>query len=332
MNRRFWAVARVLIGLGILVVVLWRMGTGASLAALRSLDAATPAIALGIGLFTTVLSALRWRLVAGRLGLRLPLGAAVADYYRALFLNAALPGGVLGDVHRAVRHGKDSGDLGRGVRAVVLERTAGQVALIGVGGIALSADPALFRHGRGAPLGLLLLVVAAVLGAAVIALVAAARWGRYAARLRRALSAARTDLRLGLLARDTWPAVAGLSLAVLAGHLGMFLVAARVTGTRAPVGQLVPLFLLALLAMALPVNIGGWGPREGVLALAFSSAGLSAEHGLAVSVVYGVLAFVSSLPGAGVLLLRQARPRPAGTELELQECVLPECEAAHRGP
>uniref|UniRef100_UPI00069C424D lysylphosphatidylglycerol synthase domain-containing protein n=1 Tax=Streptomyces sp. SID7805 TaxID=2690328 RepID=UPI00069C424D len=332
MNRRVWAVARVLIGLGILVVVLWRMGTGASLAALRSLDAATPAIALGIGLFTTVLSALRWRLVAGRLGLRLPLGAAVADYYRALFLNAALPGGVLGDVHRAVRHGKDSGDLGRGVRAVVLERTAGQVALIAVVAIALPADPALFRHGRGAPLGLLLLVAAAVLGAAVIALVAAARWGRYAARLRRALSAARTDLRLGLLARDTWPAVAGLSLAVLAGHLGMFLVAARVTGTRAPVGQLVPLFLLALLAMALPVNIGGWGPREGVLALAFSSAGLSAEHGLAVSVVYGVLAFVSSLPGAGVLLLRQARPRPAGTELELQECVLPECEAAHRGP
>ena len=55
-------------------------------------------------LLTTVLSAWRWCLVA-----RAPRAAgcrcrpAVADYYRALFLNAALPGGVLGDVHRAVR-------------------------------------------------------------------------------------------------------------------------------------------------------------------------------------------------------------------------------------
>ena len=51
------------------------------------------------------LALVRWWPAA--LGIRLPLGAAVADYYRALFLNAALPGGVLGDVHRAVRHGQE---------------------------------------------------------------------------------------------------------------------------------------------------------------------------------------------------------------------------------
>ncbi|GAU68958.1 hypothetical protein SSP35_09_02020 [Streptomyces sp. NBRC 110611] len=331
MNRRFWAVVRVLAGLGILTVVLWRMGTGAPLAALRSVDAATLLTALGAGLATTVLSARRWCLVAGRLGLRLPLPAAVADYYRALFLNAALPGGVIGDVHRAVRHGKDAGDLGRGVRAVVLERTAGQVALIAVGGAALLADTSLFRHGGVFPMGSVLVALVAVLGAAAIVLAVAARRGRYAARLRRALAATVTDLGRGLLARDTWPRVAALSLAVLAGHLGLFLVAARVAGSRAPVTQLVPLLLLALLAMALPVNIGGWGPREGTLALAFHSAGLSPEQGLAVSVVYGVLTFVSSLPGAGVLLLRQVRPLPSGAEVELQERVLPEREAAHRG-
>jgi hypothetical protein len=55
------------------------------------------------------------------------------------------------------------------------------------------------------------------------------------------------------------------------------------------------------------VNIGGWGPREGVAALAFGAAGLGAAQGLTVAVVYGVLAFVAGLPGA-VVLMRQTFP------------------------
>ena len=75
--------------------------------------------------------------------LPLPVLTAVADYYRALFLNAVLPAGVLGDAHRALRHGRYAGDVGRGVRAVVLERTAGQVVLIGAGVTALLVEPSL---------------------------------------------------------------------------------------------------------------------------------------------------------------------------------------------
>ncbi|MBW8707220.1 hypothetical protein MBT84_47065 [Streptomyces sp. MBT84] len=56
--------------------------------------------------------------------------------------------------------------------------------------------------------------------------------------------------------------------------------------------------------MGLPLNVGGWGPREGVTAWAFGAAGLGAETGLTVAVVYGVLSFVASLPGIPVLLAR----------------------------
>ena len=36
---------------------------------------------------------------------------AVAAYYRSQFLNLTLPGGVAGDVHRAVRHGREIGRI-----------------------------------------------------------------------------------------------------------------------------------------------------------------------------------------------------------------------------
>lgn len=285
-------------GVVILAVLLWRLGTGVFLDGLRRIDAGTLLAALLIGVVTTVFSAWRWQLVARGLGLRLPLGAAVADYYRALFLNAALPGGVLGDVHRAVRHGQSAGDMGRGVRAVVLERVAGQIALVLIGGAALLTLPSPVRDDArsfAAP--------AAFVVAGAFAVVLAVRMNRASSR-RGALRRNLDEARRALLSRQGGPGVALSSVAILAGHLAMFVVAARVAGSAASVPVLLPLAVLALLAMGLPLNVGGFGPREGVTAWAFAAAGLGASSGLAVAVVYGVLSFVAALPGALVLVAR----------------------------
>ncbi|MFD5653003.1 lysylphosphatidylglycerol synthase transmembrane domain-containing protein [Streptomyces sp. NPDC127039] len=289
-----------LAGTAVLAVLLWRLGTGAFLDGLRRIDGPTVLAALGIGLVTTVFSAWRWALVARGLRIRLPLAAAVADYYRALFLNAALPGGVLGDVHRAVRHGRSTGDLGRGVRAVVLERVAGQLALIGVGvGVLLTMpSPVLDEVRHLAPL-----VALALAGA--LAVVLALRMNRAPARRGRAVRTALGGARHGLLSRRNLPGIALSSAVVLAGHLTMFVLAARVAGSAASVAALTPLAVLALLAMGLPLNVGGWGPREGVTAWAFGAAGLGAGTGLGVAVVYGVLSLVASLPGVVVLVGRR---------------------------
>ncbi|MGW1744681.1 lysylphosphatidylglycerol synthase transmembrane domain-containing protein [Streptomyces sp. NPDC002092] len=286
-------------GVVILGALLWRLGTGVLLDGLRRIDMPTLLAALGIGVVTTVLSAWRWALVARGLRIRLPLGAAVADYYRALFLNAALPGGVLGDVHRAVRHGQSAGDMGRGVRSVVLERVAGQVALTVLGGAVLLTmpSPVLAETRHFAPL-----VGLAVAGA--LAVMVALRMNQAPSRRGRALRATLAEAREGLLSRRNWPGVVASSVLILAGHIAMFVLAARVAGSGASVAALLPLAVLALIAMGLPLNVGGFGPREGVAAWAFGAAGLGASSGVAVSVVYGVLSFVAALPGLAVLVAR----------------------------
>ncbi|WTI17078.1 flippase-like domain-containing protein [Streptomyces sp. NBC_00820] len=299
-------------GVAILSLLLWRLGTGVLLDGLRRIDTVTVLVALGVGVVTTVFSAWRWQLVARGLGIRLPLGPAVADYYRALFLNAALPGGVLGDVHRAVRHGQSAGDMRRGVKAVVLERVAGQVTLAVVGAVVLLALPSPVRadvRGFAAPVAL------AALGA--LAVVLAVRMNRAPSRrgadagtrpgpVRTGARGSSTlgEARRGLLSRESGPGVALSSAVVLAGHLAMFVVAARVAGATASVPVLLPLAVVALVAMGLPLNVGGFGPREGATAWAFGAAGLGASNGVAVAVVYGVLSFVASLPGAAVLVAR----------------------------
>ena len=99
------------------------------------------------------------------------------------------------------------------------------------------------------------------------------------------------------------------------GTSRVFLVAARTAGVDASPGRLLPLALLVLLAMAVPANVAGWGPREGVAAWAFGAAGLGAAAGVATAVVYGVLVLVASLPGAAVLVVETRAPASAPDRL-----------------
>jgi uncharacterized membrane protein YbhN (UPF0104 family) len=140
---------------------------------------------------------------------------------------------------------------------------------------------------------------AVVLGVFLVGRVRA-RGGR--SRWMRIRNAVVADLRNGVLRRNALPAVLFASAVVFIGHAATFLVAARAAGVDAPVSRLLPLALLAVLAMVLP-SIAGWGPREGVTAWVFSAAGLSAERGAATAVAYGVLVLAASLPGAILLFV-----------------------------
>ena len=310
--RGLWPLVKVVAGVGILVALVVRLGAQAFVDGLTAIGVGSVLAALALGLLTTVASAARWCIVARGLGLRLPLAAAVSDCYRAVFLNSVLPAGVLGDVHRAVGYGRQIGDVGRGVRVVALERVTGQAAVVVLGLAVLLGAMVPGRSG-----GAELLAVLVALGAAVLW---TARHPR-AARVRTALRSACTEARSGALSRSTWPGLLALSVVTLAGYLALFFVAARVAGSQASLGELLPLLVLGLLAMALPLNIGGWGPREGVMAVAFGAVGLGAAQGLTTAVVYGVLSLIACLPGAVVLLLaarapvrRNPAPRPAMLE------------------
>jgi glycosyltransferase 2 family protein len=299
--RSVWPWLKPLGGVGILALLVWRLGTGPFLDGVRMIDGWALLAALAIGALTTVCCAWRWSLVASGLGVRLSLRTAVAHCYRSVFLNATLPGGVLGDVHRAVGHGKDAGDVGRGIRAVVWERTAGQVIQVAVGMAILFAFPSPVQSHL--PVAIALAVAAGL--AAVLLARALPRRG--AGRVARGLRTAAADIRGGLLARGNWPGIVLASTVAVLGHLATFLVAARTAGSTAPLTQLAPLMLLALLAMGLPLNFGGFGPREGMAAWAFGAAGLTAAQGVSTAIVYGALVLVASLPGAALLIARQIR-------------------------
>lgn len=294
--RGFRSVARLLVGPAILALLLCRLGTGPFMEGIRVIDGRSVMAAIVIGLLTTVCSAWRWRLVAGGLGIRVGLLPGVAAYYRSQLLNTTLPGGVIGDVHRGVSNGRAAGNVGRGLRAVGWERAAGQFVQILLAAIVLIALPSPLP--RWIPVLIATLMVSA-LGGAMLAAPAPHPGGSAVARIIRTAVA---DLHNGLFARRAWPGILGACVIVVAGHTTTFLIAARAAGATGPLEQLLPLAVLVLLAAAVPTNIGGWGPREGVAAWAFASAGLGPERGVTTAVVFGVMTAIAVLPGAVLLV------------------------------
>ena len=239
---------------------------------------------------------------------------AVAAYYRSLFLNVTIPGGIVGDVHRGVSHGRDVGDVARALRAVAWDRTAGQAvqALITVG-------------------ILLVLLFACAIGDAA----RDDRARRRACRCRvpdaampagdrsrpaRCRAVAR-DIRLAARAKIVDRYRARLC-AVVGGHAVTFLIAARTAGTRRRHRGCCRLRCSWRWSRRSRAWVSGDRvrvPRHGCSARPASAAG-----GITTGVVYAGMLLVASLPGAAVLGVAWFR-RPRS--LEPLEAPLPPAPA-----
>ncbi len=284
--------ARAAVGALVLAALVLRLGTDAFVDALRAVDARALVLGAAIAVVTTTVGAWRWQVVARQLQVELSMPEAVAACYRSQFLNVTLPGGVLGDVGRGVHHGRAVADVGRGLRAVAWERALGQVSLVLVTAGALVVAKPL------GPIDLVAAVLGVVVGA--VLLLGLTRVSRVVA----------ADVR-SLASTSALAKVFAASLVVVAGHVATLALAARTVGVRMPAATFVPVALVVLLVAAVPLNLAGWGPREGAAAWAFGAAGATASQGLAVAVAFGVIVFVSTLPGAVVLALgRRTSPAP----------------------
>jgi glycosyltransferase 2 family protein len=273
----------------------WRLGAGPFVDGVRLTTPGALLTALVLTAGSTLCCAWRWSLVAERLGVAVPLRTAFAAYYRSQFLNATLPGGVLGDVHRGVGHGRDTGAMARGLRSVAWDRFLGQTvqAVLALGAVTV------FVPSVRAPLLLVTAVIVALLTTVLASLP------------RRARLALVEDARLLVV---VWPQVALASTLAAAAHVAVFVVAARTAGVTAPLLDLVALALVVLLVSAVPVGIAGWGPREGAAAWVFGAVGLGAAQGVMVAVVYGVMALVATFPGVAFFVRRSVGVRASRLE------------------
>ena len=179
-----------------------------------------------------------------------------------MFINQVCPGGIVGDLSRALRHARTI-ETGPAIRAVILERLSGQMVMIVV---ALAAVIALPGDVLGAvPFGWAFLFLLSLVTVVVMTLVR-----RYSSGDSTLFDKVLRDTRVAVFSREAFPIQVISSCAIVASYLVVFVVAAQAIGSDTPFATLVPLIPIVLLAMLLPISIAGWGVREGVAAVLLS--------------------------------------------------------------
>ncbi len=290
---------RVAVSLGLLLALGWWLDLGALAARIAGLRPGWVALAVGISIVQVAVLAWRWCFTARCLGVDLSFTTAWREYYLSIFLNQVLPGGVLGDVSRVWRQARarQGGPTASGpaMRAVVFERLSAQAVMTTVAVASLLLLPVTIDRGSGR-----LLLAAGAAGAVVVLAVVN--------RLRRTspvgLPVARVldELAAAHLTATAFAWQLASALFVVATYLLTYLAAARAVGVETPVLVFLPLVAPVLMTMLIPVTVAGWGLRESAAALLWSAVGLTAADGVTVSVAYGLIVLLCSLPGVVVLV------------------------------
>ena len=266
-----------------------------------------------LALVSNIASALRWRLLTQWLGAAVRPLFALTTYFRAMALNALLPGAVVGgDLFRALalrQAGLPSLDAGL---SVVLDRVSGLWVLLSIGAFAL---PFAQRHlAIALPWPPVLLDVLAVAGGVVL-LVAplaliALRLDPTGGRIAAALARLQSRLMRPQAVRQ-YALQMGASLVVQALSIAALAFGGRAVGLDLPaavwIAAAAPIFLMA----ALPVSVGGWGTREAAAGVALVAFGVPAAQAVGAALIYGLYGLAQAALG-GLMFARRSRPAAAG--------------------
>lgn len=268
-----------------LLWLVWRWFDGANAwARLQSANGYWLALALVLLSVQLITSAIRWRLTANQLAQPLTNRTAISQYYISMLCNLTLPGGMLGDAGRAWHHRTQAG-LAASTGAVVLDRLAGQIAMITTLAIGLAWQlRATFSSHTGWWLGAI---------AAALVLMGAARFVPQPAWVERLVK----GIKQAWFAREVRLRQLGLTVLILCCSLSAFYACARAVGADLTATAALLVLPATLLVMVLPVSVAGWGLREAAAALIWPLVGVASDAAVAASVAYGIVATISALPG-----------------------------------
>ena len=306
-KKRWMNLLRVLISVGVLGILFWRIGLGQTLDVLRQADVRYLLAAFLLFVLSLVIRAYRWLVLVRSLDPSVSLARLLRLYFVGQFFNAFLPSSFGGDVVRALELTQDT-DTSAAIGTVLLDRMTGLLVLFVMG---LAALP--FNAARMEPwlVGLLLGVAGGglVVGALVLE-------GRSLRRLTGWLPGSLSLAGQGPLAR-VYAAVTGCGWRAVTGAFGISVLfnlinvvinwlCGRAVGAGVGLGYFFAVTPLLSVSGLVP-SIGGWGVREAMSTALFSPTGAGANVAAALGLALGIVTLAAGLVGGCIYLVGGVR-------------------------
>jgi len=265
------------------------------------------------------LGVLRWREVSAECGAPLALTQAMRYNLIGAFFNQTLPSSIGGDAVRLWLVARAGAGWRAATYSIFVDRAIGLIALAIVIVASLPWSYWLISDPSGR-IALLFVDFAALAGGLGFLALGRLRWPWlkrwWATHHIHACSVIANRVIFG---RQHGPKVASLSILV---HVLTVVIAwCVVRSIAAPVlfGQIFQLVPPVMLITMVPISIAGWGVREATMGLAFSYAGLLANEGVNVSLLFGAVYFVVGVFGGLVWILSAEKAAKGSAPIEVPQ-------------
>jgi uncharacterized membrane protein YbhN (UPF0104 family) len=274
-------------------------------------------LAIAMTFLQIYVGVLRWREISAECGA--PLGTAQAMRFNMIgaFFNQTLPSSIGGDAVRLWLVARGGAGWRAATYSIFVDRAIGLIALAIIIVASLPWSYSLIRDPAGR-WALLLVDFAALAGGVGFLAVGwlpwpwlKRWWGTHH------LHACSVIANRVIFSRARGPRIAVLS--VLVHVLAVVIAWCVVQSIAAPVGfsqifQLVPPIMLITMV---PISIAGWGVREATMGLAFGYAGLMANEGVNVSLLFGAVSFIVGAFGGLVWIFSAEKAAQGATPIEV---------------
>ncbi len=283
--------ARLGVSVALLALIAWKVGVDNTLERMLGLDLLAAIAAAALIVATFALHARRWQMVLAAFGPRWSFRRTLRETWIGYFFTQLLPSSIGGDGVRALRLYQAGTPAGTALRSVAVERIYGLVAcvLLSVAVIPVLAAMAPTAIGTLAAEVTTLAGLGAILVLLRPGLVTRLMPRRIAEEVRQVSALFRAEARPARLLAISLAMQVTVAAAVALLCWGL--------GVAANPLLVAALFQPVTLISIVPISLAGWGVREGAAVAIFGAAGVPAAEALPVSVAFGALVLLTSLPG-----------------------------------
>jgi uncharacterized protein (TIRG00374 family) len=290
------------ISAGLLLLIVRSVNPEEALASISLVSPGILLLALCLQTASTSIAAFRWFLIMRKIGSTNDIRFFLKSYFKGTFFNQGLPTSIGGDGIRILDYSRTTGSTREGFFGVFIDRFAGLAGLLilNIFALAISGDllPLQIRSLLLTILVLLLFFLVILLYLRRLRLFSRNRWlgmiGQLSEHYYQVYS---TPLSIGVQV--------GLSILIhLCAMTALYLLGIGV-GLNYPLNVYLVLGPPVILLTLLPFSLAGWGIREGAMVGFFLLVGADRNKVLSMSILYGILVLVHSLPGLFVYLAQK---------------------------
>jgi len=268
------------------------------------LSLGTVLMALVLQIASNSIASFRWFLIMQRLGSTKNFLFFLLSYFKGTFFNQGLPTSIGGDAIRILDCSRNSHSKLDGFYGVFIDRFVGLAGLLILNIVALLFNRNILPQN----IYFALLAILALLFFALITLLFVYRFRLFRTNKWFAYIGQLSERYYQVYASPSSLAVQiGLSVIIHLLAMTAFYVLGIGVGLDYPLSVYLVLVPPVVLLIILPISLAGWGIREGAMISIFLLVGADRSKVLTFSLLYGLLALTSSLPGLFVYLIQKNR-------------------------